>query len=391
MIKELLTEEIQTYIDEHLDDDVADLGLRSELRHHSLFKQILEQIKSKKKAKSKLPHWFAQKGIVFPPTLSMEQCSSEQTAIYKSKLVAGEKLVDLTGGFGIDTFYLSRQFESTEYVEQSSLLCELARHNFDQLNAKINVNNTSAEHFLQGKHIFDWIYLDPARRDKANHKVFRLEDCRPDIVSLQSLLLSSSQNVMIKLSPMLDIKLALSQLKGVAQVHVIAVKNEVKELLFVLKKGFEGLVEVCCVNMGQNTLQQFHFDFQQEESSNSEYAEARNYLYEPNAAIMKAGAFKYVGHAFGLMKLDHHTHLYTSDQLVMNFPGRVFRVIEELPLNKKLRSVFPQMKANIAVRNYPLTVQQIRKKTGIKEGGEHYIFAFTDISAKRFVLCEKLY
>lgn len=389
MIKELLSEEIQAYINEHLNDDVADLGLRSDLRHHSFFKEILEQIKSKKRAQSKLPTWFAQTDIIFPPTLSMEQCSSELTAQYKAQLLSGKNLADLTGGFGIDTYYLSQQFEKTEYVEQNEKLSELAAHNFTVFGANIKVNHQTSEEFLKQAKSFDWIYLDPARRDGANHKVYRLEDCTPDILNLQNALFEKSAKVLVKLSPMLDIKRALAQLTGVKEVHVTSVKNEVKELLLILERGFEGVPQVCCVNLGQNEVKEFCFNYEQEAETISDFSSLQHYLYEPNAAIMKAGAFKSVGARFNLKKLGLHTHLYTSNERVGDFPGRTFEVVRALPLNKKLKSAFPAMKANIAVRNYPLSVQQIRKKTGIKEGGVDYIFAFSDKEAKRFVLCTK--
>lgn len=370
---------------------MADLSLRSELRHHPFFKDILEQIKSKKKAKAKLPTWFEQKDIIFPPTISMEQCSSELTAQYKAQLISGKKLVDLTGGFGIDTYYLSQSFEETHYVERNDKLCEIAHHNFELLHANVSVNNQAAEEVLQRVDHFDWIYLDPARRDNVNNKVFRLEDCTPNVITLQDELLQRSENILIKLSPMLDIKQGLLQLKHVSEVHVIAVNNEVKELLFTIKRGFLGDVQIHCVNLNQKARSEVSFNYQVEESTESEFSEVQKYLYEPNAAVMKAGAFKSIGNRFGLKKIDRHTHLYTSLELTENFPGRAFRIVKELPLNKKLKSTFPEMKANIAVRNFPLPVQQIRKKTGIKEGGEHYIFAFTGIKQKHFVLTEKIY
>lgn len=391
MIKELLSEEIQAYINEHLNDDVADLSLRSELRHLSFFKEILEQIKSKKKAKSKLPTWFEKEGIVFPPSISMEQCSSELTAEYKARLISGQKLVDLTGGFGIDSYYLSQNFEETDYVERNEKLCEICHHNFTVLDANVRVNKQIAEEFLERGEHFDWIYLDPARRDDVNNKVFRLEDCTPDVITLQDELLKNSEHILIKLSPMLDIKQGLLQLRHVSEVHVIAVRNEVKELLFTIKKGFEGVAQIHCINLNQNAKSEFTFTLSEEEFTESKFSEIQGYLYEPNAAIMKAGAFKSIANRFELKKINQHTHLYTSEELIEEFPGRSFKVIEELPLNKKLKSSFPDMKANITVRNYPLSVQQLRNKTGIKEGGEHYIFAFTGIKQKHFLLTEKIY
>lgn len=390
MIEYLLSQETQEYIKDHLNDDPAELMLRSPLRSSEHFHLVLDQIKSKRKAKLKLPTWFEQKGIVFPPPLSMEQCSSEETAKFKADLMSGRSFVDLTGGFGVDTFYLSSNFEQATYIEKQPNLVELAKHNFDALSAKISCIHTTAEDYLTSIDKVDWIYLDPARRDDNANKVFRLSDCTPDVETLQYELLKKSSNVLIKLAPLLDIKQTLRDLSNVANVYVLAFKNEVKELLVHLKADYGEGVCVHCVNLKQNDKEVFDFSFDEEEGE-VELSALDTYLYEPNAAILKGGAFKSVARRFKLKKLHPNTHLYTSKELITDFPGRAFSLTKELPLNKKLKSQFPEMKANISTRNFPLSVKQIRAKTKIQEGGQAYIFAFTDIDKKRFVLCQKEY
>lgn len=390
MIEYLLSPEIQTYISDHLYDDPAELMLRSPKKNSEHYHLILDQIKSKRKAKTKLPSWYAQKNVIFPPPLSMEQCSSEETASYKAGLINGKSVVDLTGGFGVDSYYISQQFDSTTYVEQNAALAKLATHNFESLGAKIDIVNTSAEEYLEKIDAVDWIYLDPARRDADSKKVFRLADCSPDVEALQGQLLAKSENVLIKLAPLLDIKQAISSLSQVRKILVLAVKNEVKELLIHLEAGYEGEAHIDCVNLKQNGVDSFGFYFSQE-SVEIDLSEVDQFLYEPNAAILKGGAFKSIGIEYGLQKLHANTHLYTSSKLIQGFPGRVFKVLKELPLSKKLKSDFPEMKGNIAVRNHPLSVDQIKAKTKIKDGGDHYLFAFTDMAGRQFILCEKEY
>jgi len=350
---------------------------------------ILDQIKSKRKAKTKLPSLYAKKAIVYPSSLSLEQCSSEETALFKAGLMKGDSLVDLTGGFGIDTYHLAQHFKEVVYVEQQKNLAEIVRHNYGALDVKIEVINELAESYLSTIDAVDWIYLDPARRDANSNKVFRLQDCSPDVSTLQQQLLNKSENVMIKLSPLLDIKLALKELNHVAHIYVLAVKNEVKELLFHLNSNSQEETKIHCINLAQKGKQEFTFNYSDEEVF-LDHNVLDRFLYEPNAAVLKAGAFKAMVDVYGVKKLAANTHLYTSTELVPNFPGRAFRVTSELPL-KRIKNAFPKMKANITVRNYPMSVNEIRKKTKIDEGGDDYIFAFTDIKAKRFVLCQKEY
>ena len=390
MIEELLHSDIQLFIKEHANVNVQQLALQKNKYPDWPFNRILDQIQSRQKAKKKLPTWHSSKCLLFPPAISMEQCSSESTAKYKASLVNGERMIDLTGGFGIDVSFLSKSFETATYVERSEWLCQLAKHNFSALDLDIEIRNSTAEEEIGSGESFDLVYLDPARRNDAAQKVIRLEDYSPNILALLPEILETSRRYMLKVSPMFDIKQGLEQLTGVEEVHVVSVKNEVKELVFLGSGELSSGPKIISINL-QSEDEVFSFKYADEVNSEVEIKPISNYLYEPNAAIIKAGAFKLVGHKYGLDKLHSNTHLYTSEAYVSKFPGRVFKVIKEVkPTKKDLKRVLPEMKANVSIRNYPLTVQQIRKKTGLREGGEYYLLGFTDAEAKRMILCEKL-
>ncbi len=393
MISELKKTEIQKFIQDHLYDDPASLMLRAASYPGIPMREVVEQIQSKRKAKHKLPDWFGTAGIIYPPVLSLEQCSSEKTALYKASLVQGSTMVDLTGGMGIDTFYLSRSFEETHYVERQEHLVQLAKHNFDHLQAhSIKSHHSQAEDFLENlnKQV-DLIYLDPARRGAHNSKVVRFEDCEPDVTQLQPLLRQRTKSLLIKASPMLDIKGAISDLGAVTSIHVVADRNEVKELLFFIDENASVNPEIHTINFRPEGEWRYSFDYESESEVLSQFGTVSGFVYEPNAAILKAGGFKSVGEQFtGLVKLHANTHLYTSDNLVENFPGRVFEVLDSLQMNKKqLRRKLPEMKANISIRNFPMSVDQIRKKTGLKEGGDQYVFGLTDAEGVKFCLLKK--
>jgi predicted O-methyltransferase YrrM len=393
LITRLSKEEVQQFVQDHLYDDPALLMLRAAKFPHIPMREVVEQIQSKRKAKNKLPEWFATAGIIYPPTLSMEQCSSEATAVYKASLVSGERMADLTGGMGVDTFYLSKSFEETHYVERQEHLVELAKHNFYRLSAHgIKTYHGQAESFLKGhQDQVDLIYLDPARRGAHNSKVVRFEDCEPDVIRLQPLLRQRAMSLLIKASPMLDIKGAINDLGMVTAVHVVADRNEVKELLFLIDEKASVNPEIHTINYLSEGEWRYRFDYESELDTLTQFGTVSRFVYEPNAAILKAGGFKSVGAQFsGLLKLHANTHLYTSDSLVENFPGRVFEVLDSLPMSKKqLRRKLPEMKANISIRNFPMSVEQIRKKTGLKEGGDCYVFGFTDIEGPKLLSLKK--
>lgn len=392
MIDYLVSEEVQQFIKAHQAQDPASLMLSSEAKQWPHFEKVVEQIRSRQKAKGKLDPWLANDRILFPPPLSIEQASSSLTARKKADLITkGKQMFDLTGGLGQDTYYLSEKFDSCTYVEESAWLCQLAKHNFEVLGRAIETINDKAERVLETLDSCDLIYVDPARRDEQAKKVFKLSDCSPDVARIQHQLLSKARQVLIKLSPLIDIKSVLKELTCVKKVYVIAVKNEVKELLILMEKGFKGDEQISCINMDQHGEDEFLFDFQQERSVHLPFSDVKRYLYEPNAAIMKAGAFKSVGERFQLFKLDANTHLYTSSELKPDFPGRSFEVLQSLPFDKrKLNKILPGKKANITVRNFPMTVAALRNKYHIKEGGEHYIFACTGQEGKLLLLTQKI-
>lgn len=393
MIDQLTKPEIQDFIEDHLYDDPSGLMLKANHYPDWPMKLIVEQIQSKSRAKRKLPTWFRTPGIIYPPLLSMEQCSSEQTATYKASLARGhKKMADLTGGFGVDFSAFAKHFQECHYVERNEELGTIAHHNFECLGFKnTHIHTDDSIKFLIENEGFDLVYLDPARRGDRDQKVVRLEDCEPNVIDLLPSLLDKSEQVILKTSPLLDIKGAIKALKHVSEVHVLAVSNEVKELLFVLEGSSSEDPNVQCVNLVRDNVVQFSFQFGEEEQLVSSFGEMRNYLYEPNASILKAGAFKAIANKFRLKKLHPNSHLYTSEGLVESFPGRSFRVLDEISLNKKnLKKLLPSMKANITVRNFPMSVEQIRKKTGIRDGGDDYLFATSDRAGNKVYHARKV-
>ncbi|WP_268122994.1 class I SAM-dependent methyltransferase [Roseivirga pacifica] len=390
MIDQLASPEVQAFIRAHLAEDPASLMLKKNQYPDLPMRAVVEQIASKQKAKHKLPSWYQQEGILFPPALSMEQASSERTATYKASLVKGKSMVDLTGGFGIDCYFLSKSFRRGVYVERQERLTQIAAHNYKVLGANVEVVHAQSEDYLATLEPVDLIYLDPARRDDHNKKVVLLEDYAPNVLELMPLLQQKAKQVLLKVSPLLDIKLAIEQLSHVATVHVVAVQNEVKELLFLLDYRVENEPTIHCVNFSKTEAQHYQFSLNEEELREAIIGDCSNFLYEPNASILKAGAFKSIAEKFGLKKLHANTHLYTSEVPVADFPGRVFKVKSEISLNKKyLKKTIPDLKVNITVRNYPQSVAQIRKKTGLKEGGANYVLAFTGLNGPTALLCEK--
>ncbi|WP_323755775.1 THUMP-like domain-containing protein [Roseivirga sp.] len=392
MIEALLTPKVQKFIRDHENDDPATLMLRAKQFADIHLKEAVEQIQSRKKAKAKLPTWYLATDLIYPPPLSLEQSSSSITAEYKASLFTGEKFVDLTGGMGIDFSFLSKSFKTGFYIERQANLVEIARHNMKCLGLKsVEFHHTEAEDFLhQTSEKFDLIFLDPARRGNHDQKVFRIEDCEPNVISMLPLMKAKGRSILMKTSPLLDIKGAVKDLGGATQVHVVAVNNEVKELLFIIDAKANENPIIKAIDL-TNTEVHFEFDYSQEQNISLTHGCIENYLYEPNVAILKAGAFKSIATQFGLIKLHVNSHLYTSKMPIAKFPGRSFKVIGEISLNKKeLRKTLPKMKANITVRNYPMTVEQIRKKTGLTDGGDQYIFATTDQGGKKVVLCEKV-
>lgn len=394
MLDELNRPEVLAFIETHADSDIHQLLFQKDKYPDIPMMLVADQIRSRKKVRNKLPEWFNTSGIIFPPPLSMEQCSSEATAQFKASIVSGSKGLDLTGGAGVDAYYLAQQFDAFTYVEQQPELCDLAGHNFKVLGGKaITVVQDSAEHFLQtSTEDYDVIFIDPARR-KADKKIFQWADASPNLLELQGQLLNRSKQMLIKGSPLLDIKLSTSQLDFVSQVIVLAVEGEVKELLILQERDFSDQIFIRACNIVNNQNIEFSFGLNDENQEDLLYGDVSTYLYEPNAAVMKSGGFGEVAKRFNLTKLHKHTHLYTSEIRLDMFPGRVFKVQAHLPFDKKqIKQACPEGKANISTRNFPLSVAEIRNKTGIKDGGEMYLFACTNYQDKKEMLvCEQLF
>lgn len=362
---------------DHLNGDPALLLLSHQGKVDFDLKLAVQQIQARQKAKSKLPEWVADPRLLFPPSLNLEQASSSQTAGYKAKLVQGKTLLDITGGFGIDAYYLGQQFEEITYCERLSDLAELARHNFQILTpGKFQFYIGDGLDFVkQTTQKFDLIYVDPARRGKANEKLYRLSDCEPDITAHWKLLRSKSKQVLCKISPMTDIKQALQDISDFQQVWVISVKNEVKEVLLFWDEAWQGTQRaIHAVDLNQVGEQIFHFTYEEETEAAITLSEVSNYLIEPLACILKAGAFRSFAQRFGLQKLHANSHLYTSEAFNSDLPARIFEVVSIFDNPKKqIQQTFKNGKANVLTRNYSLTPEELKKKYKLKDGGEDYL------------------
>ncbi|XCF07600.1 class I SAM-dependent methyltransferase [Tamlana crocina] len=387
MNKSILNTEIQEFISEHLNADVASILLKGTSFQNLETKDLIEQIEAKKRSQKKLPTWFKTENIYYPNKLNIEQTSSEITAEYKSKLMDGHSIIDLTGGFGIDCFYFSKRFEVVVHYEINEELSNIVSHNYGQLKvANIKtISGDGIDYLKSTKSLFDWIYIDPSRRHDTKGKVFFLKDCLPNIPEHVDTLFECSKNIMIKTSPLLDFSVGIDELKNVKSIHVVAVNNEVKELLWILEKDYSGKITIETANLKKGNNEHFSFIFEDEKGAVSTYSEPLSYLYEPNSAILKSGGFHSVANQVGVFKFHPHSHLYTSEEFV-DFPGRAFKVEQCLPYNKKELKKLGIEKANITTRNFPETVQQIRKKFKIKDGGSTYLFFTTNATDQKIIL-----
>ncbi|MEC7770214.1 MAG: class I SAM-dependent methyltransferase [Bacteroidota bacterium] len=355
-------------------------------------KELTEQIEAKKKCKDKLPTWFISSNIYYPNKLNIEQTSSEITAAYKAEIVSGKSLVDLTGGFGVDSYFFSKKIDQVFHCEINQELSGIANHNFKVLGQEnIQCSSEDGVEFLKkSTDSFDWIYVDPSRRNDKKGKVFLLEDCLPNLPEHLPLLFKKTQHILVKTSPLLDIKMGITALNFVKEVHVVAIQNEVKELLFVLEKEYMGSIQIKTINLLPEQRDIFNFELEEEQDAQIHFGEPLSYLYEPNTAILKSGGFKSVAKAHGLVKLHPHSHLYTADNII-DFPGRRFEIHQVLPYSKKSLKTLAVSKANITTRNFPLSVAEIRKKHNIKDGGNRYLFFTKTIDDALLVLdCEKV-
>lgn len=391
MNKALLNKEFQDYLESHYKEETSKIAFQGSPFSEVSIRELLVQLAGKKKAEKKLPTWFSHRQIIYPPNINLEQTSSEITAEYKASLVSGSKLIDITGGFGIDSFYFSGKVDRVWHIELNKELQEIAAHNFKILGAK-NVISEAGDGiaFLEkSSERFDWIYVDPSRRDDSGGRVFLLSDCVPDVPGKLELLQQKADRIMIKTSPLLDLQAGLRELKNVKEIHIIAVENDVKELLWILDAQTSEDLEIKTVNFQKQEKQIFNSSFLK--NPQEVYSEPGQFLFEPNAAIMKSGLFAALGKELNLQKLHPNSQLFTGDHLV-KFPGRSFRISEILPYRKKeLKKRFGTGKGNITTRNFPETVENLRKALKIREGGETYLFFTTLITEEKVVLvCQKV-
>lgn len=379
----LYPKEVLSYIESHIREDIHHLLLKKSPFEDYSMREIVAQIKGRQIAKKKFPFLLEFPQFKYPIKLSLEQASSEATARYKASLMAGEKLIDLTGGMGIDTYFIGNNFKEITYVDVDQDLCALAKWNFEVLGLKnFTILNQSADKITGN---FNTIYIDPSRRVNGNRK-YDIRDLVPNVIDLQDQLIKMSNQIVIKLSPMQDIKSAKTYLRNIDHIHYISLDGELKEVLIIIDKKAKDIKETIAILGKKDTI----FTLS-DASNNITFSETKSYLYLPDAAVMKSGKQDIIAAQFGLQKLHRNTHIYTSETMV-DFPGRIFQVLLSTQLNKK--SVLPHLKskkANVISKNHPLTPDQIKKKIGIKDGGEDYIIAFTDVNDKKAVaICRKV-
>lgn len=388
MNNNILNAVVQRFITDNINSDIPSILLKKMTFKGVGTTALIEQIESKKKCQIKLPSWFETELIYYPNKLNIEQTSSEIAADYKSQIIAGNSIVDITGGFGVDCHFFSKHFKSVVHCEIDKALSDIFGYNNKIFkNTNIEVLNIDGITYLKDSDKpFDWIYADPSRRHDSKGKVFFLKDCQPNIPEHLDILFAHSNNLMIKTSPLLDLSAGIRELNHVHTIQIVAINNEVKELLWILKKGFKEEIAVKTVNLKKDSHENFNFRLSDENATDPEYSLPRSYLYEPNAAILKAGAFRSVATAFNVYKLQRHSHLYTSDAF-KEFPGRCFKIEKVISYNKRqFKRDINLNRANITTRNFPESVQQIRKKLNIKDGGDSYLFFTTDINNDKIVV-----
>lgn len=392
MNRALLDPEVQRFLRENLKKIPAELALGTSPFPQISSSELAQQLTGLQKAKTKLPNWFKETNIFYPPKVNIEQTSSEITANYKASLLNGECLIDLTGGLGIDDFYFAQNFKEVFHCEINPQLSEIAIHNLKHLGCKnIHFINQNSIDFLQKSNLkFDGIYADPSRRDNHGGKVFKLADCLPNIPENLKLLFDKSDVILIKTSPLLDLQAGISELKFVKEIHIVAVNNEVKELLWLLTKETTSSPGIKTLNFTKNKTEEFTGTFNSTKIGIS-YSQPQSFLYEPNAAIMKSGLFEELANKTNTSKLHPNSHLFTSDKEI-NFPGRKFKILDLQTYKPSLlKKKFRGYQANISLRNFPESVALLRKKFKIKDGGKNYVFFTTNINNDKIVLfCEKI-
>ena len=394
-------EETIRFVREHREEDVRSLALQARRDGDIDLPWALDQIQGWQTARRKLPSWAAIDGIVYPPHLSMEQCSSQQTALYKCGIVerlpqgCHKTLIDLTGGFGVDFAFMAKCCDHAIYVEQQEHLCTTAQHNFDLLGLNhARIIHGDAEEVLNSLDTDPTrtlIYLDPARRDSNKARTYAIADCTPNVLELKERLMAAAHHVLVKLSPMLDWHKAVSDLgQHVAEVHIVSTGNECKELLILMTAGHEGGPDIYCVNDEQALT---YSSSQGEVPTLIADGELAGYLYEPNASIMKAGCFGLLTQRYPVKAVAPDSHLFVSHEPIKNFPGRSFAVTAVTTMNKKelATSLKGISRANVAVRNFPMTAQQLRQRLHLQDGGDCYLFGTTTAASQRVLyICKKV-
>lgn len=386
------TPESAQFVQEHLHDAPERVLFKYQGKVPFDLKFAVQQIAARQKVVKKLPSWTARPDLLFPTSISLEQSSSEETATFKAKYESGQRMIDLTGGFGVDFYHLATDFAEGVYCERQPELFALAKHNLSLLSSdKFSFHEGDGLIYLQAStQPFDLIYADPARRGIGNQKLFKLRDCEPDLVSTWPLLKSKTQRILLKVSPMLDLTQAWAELPEVQQIQIVSVKNEVKEVLLrwnSQKSTAPKTVEV--VELDGNVAP-FQFEPWEEVQAETSYGEVGNYLIEPSTGILKAGAFKLFGVRFGLKKLAQHTHLYSSDTLPEALPGRIFEVVRELaPRKQELSEAFPEGKANVICRNYSVGAAELKKKWALKDGGTDYLIGAQTERGYKLFWCKR--
>jgi THUMP domain-like len=388
--------DVHGFIWEHRDESPATLALSAKKYPDLPMSHIARQVDALQKIQRKIPSWY-QPGLHFPVAISLEQASSEATARFKATLCAGSRGADLTGGLGVDAYFMSQQFGSYDFVEISPEISTAAAHNLAVLKAQ-NItfhHQTAADFLAQQPALFDWIYLDPARRNDQKGKVFQLADCSPDVLALKNTLFTKSRSVLLKTAPLLDIRLAMTQLQQVSAVWVVEYESECREVLYRLEPipcALETVpIKAVVLNHSGAVMLSFQTTFAAEKAAEIQFSQPLKFLYEPYPSVLKTGAFKSFAQQFNLYKLQINTHLYTSSALVTNLPARVFEVLQVCAYDvAAIQKVVPGGKAHITTRNFPENADQVRKKLRLKDGGDLYLFATTDMSGKKAILvCQK--
>ena len=387
----LFATHIQEFINSSLQANISKLALSKNPFPEVDWKEIINQIVSKNKSQHKLPTWFNTENIYYPASISIEQTSSETTAKYKSDLISGTSLIDLTGGFGVDDYYFSKKFEQVIHCEKNTTLSEIVQHNYGVMNVK-NITclaKNSTDVLGQSDKKFNWIYIDPSRRSDIKGKVFLLKDCLPNVPENLEFYFTKSNSILIKTAPILDITAGCIELENIKAIHIVAIDNEVKELLWILEKDYSGKIEIQAINIQKEKTDTNTFMLGEHSPAN--FGLPKQFLYEPNASLLKSGGVDYLCDALHISKLHSHSHLFTHLELV-DFPGRRFIINEVIPFKKEnLKKQLEGKKMNVTTRNFPLTVEEIRKKYKIADGGTVYAFFTTNINDEKIVLlCTKI-